>query len=482
MYLKEIRNLLKLFVLLVMLQGCKNQDKTIDQVFEKMRQDPSELRLFMKEMPKGGDLHHHYSGSVFPDYLIKWAVEKDLYYNTKNYGLSFTAINKDYRKFSSIKDSRDFDKLKHVILRWWSITDYTPDFYPSHSLFFESFDKFWPALDQKYKEGFMSLRNRAIDEHVSYIETQLNSVKSSMNIDDLNKNYNDRLFTLGQQKNDEKTVLKLLGEIYDIFISRNAQKAVSEHNTKIEDYFNTLPLNDDSFTMRVQNVVYRFLPAVESFQNMVLGFMSADQSKYIVGVNILAPEHHESAMQNYWLHMIMFKFCHQKFPKVKYSLHAGELTQNLVLPEDLSHHIQWAIYLAGAYRIGHGVDIANEENATEILQYMSKEKIAIEINLTSNAFILNVKPKHHPVNLYFLKNVPITINTDDAGILRTDLSEQFVILANNFPNIKYAKIKEIVFNGIEYSFIKEPEIKMRLKNNLEKKFSVFEKQMIDNFK
>ncbi len=481
MYIKQTKVFLIFWVFLFAFVGCKNNQNSIEQVFEKIRKSPAELRLFMKEMPKGGDLHHHYSGSVFPTYLLKWAIEKDLYFNSKNYTLSYTPKNKDFLKLSTLIKSENFDYLKHNILRWWSITDYTPDFYPSHSLFFESFDKFWPAIDKNYDDGFMSLRNRAIDEHLFYIESQLNSVKSTMNITDLMKLYDDSLISLGQLKYNEKLILTILEEIYNNFITRNAQKDVSEHNLNIEKHFKNVPLDDDSFTMRFHNVVYRFLPPVQSFQNMVLGFMSANQSKYIVGVNILAPEHHENAMKNYWLHMVMFKFCHQKFPQVKYSLHAGELTENLVLPEELSHHIQWALKVGGANRIGHGVDIANEENATELLQFMAKEKIAIEINLSSNAFILNVKPSDHPLSLYLNNKVPITINTDDAGILRTDLSEQFVIFATHFPQINYAKIKEIVFNGIEYSFIKEPALKIKLKDKLEKEFSIFENKMVAAF-
>jgi hypothetical protein len=37
------------------------------------------------------------------------------------------------------------------------------------------------------------------------------------------------------------------------------------------------------------------------------------------------------------------------------------------------------------------VDLAYEENPYELLRYMAKNSIAIEINLVSNEFILNVK-------------------------------------------------------------------------------------------
>jgi histidinol phosphatase-like PHP family hydrolase len=63
------------------------------------------------------------------------------------------------------------------------------------------------------------------------------------------------------------------------------------------------------------------------------------------------------------------------------------------------------------------VDLAYEENPYELLRYMAKNSIAIEINLVSNEFILNVK-KAAILSLYKEFGVPIVISTDDAGILR----------------------------------------------------------------
>src|SRR4051812_24854431 len=39
-----------------------------------VRQQPSLLLQFLREMPKGGDLHNHLSGSVYAESYIRWAV------------------------------------------------------------------------------------------------------------------------------------------------------------------------------------------------------------------------------------------------------------------------------------------------------------------------------------------------------------------------------------------------------------------------
>jgi adenosine deaminase len=56
-----------------------------------------------------------------------------------------------------------------------------------------------------------------------------------------------------------------------------------------------------------------------------------------------------------------------------------------------------AVFQAGADRIGHGVDIAFETEALRTLDYMAAQKIAVEINLTSNEFILGVKDGSIPL-------------------------------------------------------------------------------------
>ena len=103
-------------------------------------------------------------------------------------------------------------------------------------------------------------------------------------------------------------------------------------------------------------------------------------------------------------------------------------------------------------------------------------KIAIEINLTSNEFILKVKENRHPFTLYKEFGVPIVISTDDAGILRTNLTEQYVLLAKRYPQVSYKDIKEYVYNSIRFSFIEESKVKEQVLDDLDYRFKKFEAQ------
>ena len=146
----------------------------------------------------------------------------------------------------------------------------------------------------------------------------------------------------------------------------------------------------------------------------------------------------------------------------------------LVQPEELTWHINAAVYTAGANRIGHGVDMAYEQNSYNLLRYMAKKTIPIEINLVSNEFILKVKENRHPLTLYKEFGVPIVISTDDAGILRTNMTEQYVLLAKRYKDITYTDIKQFVYNSINYSFIKDTSVKKQLLKNLDSRFKTFE--------
>ncbi|TXT32975.1 MAG: adenosine deaminase, partial [Chitinophagaceae bacterium] len=92
----------------------------------------------------------------------------------------------------------------------------------------------------------------------------------------------------------------------------------------------------------------------------------------------------------------------------------------------------------------------------------------------SNAFILNIKDSRHPILLYKSFGVPIVLSTDDAGILRTTLTEQYVLLAKKYTAFSYSDIKNIVYNGIRYSFIEDENVKKKLLKNLDERFRVFE--------
>ena len=236
-------------------------------------------------------------------------------------------------------------------------------------------------------------------------------------------------------------------------------------------------LDDGDFKVRFQTFVVRNDPRARVFSGLYSSFVTAGAGGKVVGANIVGPENRPVSMRDYGLHMRMFAFLKQKFPAVKLSLHAGELALGMVPPEGLQNHIREAVEIAGAQRIGHGVDVAHERDATSLLRLMREKKVAVEINLTSNEFILGVKGEAHPILLYRHAGVPFVISTDDSGVSRNNLSAEYVLYASRYRPT-YDMIKETAFNSIRLSFLSDAEKTAELAR-LTERFGKFEARIAD---
>jgi adenosine deaminase len=472
----------KIWLLLLVAASCAaNAQSPMDRYFERIRNNEVELSAFFSEMPKGGDLHNHFSGSIYAETYINYVVGQDyvINENTLEVRAMAPAEAKGWISFSKLNAQGLLPAYKQKLMQKWSVKDYNGVSYPSDKQFFETFSGFGVANNtiDRWEAGLLELKQRAKKENVSYIETMFTSIPCG-NLKIMDTGFNHRLEDAQNKRNEAQTTV-LLEQLYTQIEAKNVKAcAAAFNNDVVAALHNKLHIDDSTFTMRYQNYVVRVVPPVDVFKSLVLAFESANTSPLIVGVNIVAPEDNEVSMRDYWLHVQMFRFCHQKFPGVKYSMHAGELTLGLVKPEELTWHINEAVRTAGANRIGHGVDMAYEHNSADLLRYMSKNNIAIEINLFSNEFILKVKDDAHPISLYEEFGVPIVICTDDAGVLRSNLTHQYVLLAKRYKNISYEEIKHFVFNSIDYSFIEEDAVKEKLKAQLRTDFRHFEKEVL----
>ncbi|WP_338870980.1 adenosine deaminase [Spirosoma sp. SC4-14] len=450
--------------------------QTVNAYFETIRDNHAALTAFFSQMPKGGDLHHHYSGSIYAETFISYAIEHDYFINRKTLKVSDKQLSDDWVTFSTLRREGTLADYRQKLFQKWSVKDYNHVDYPSDKLFFETFSNFGIVSRADLDKGLLEIKNRAIKENVSYIETLFVNVPCETELGELTAFAK----TLRNQQTSHDTVacLNLLDSLYTIIKANGIREcAVTYNREKLARLHHDLNIDDARFTMRYQSYVIRTLDPIELFKSMIAAFESATDSPLVVGVNLAAPEDNEVAMSDYWLHMVMFRFCHTKYPSVKISLHAGELALGLVKPEELTWHISSAVHLAGANRIGHGVDIPYEANCYDLLRYMHQQKIAVEINLFSNEFILKIKDDKHPISLYNDFGVPIVICTDDAGVLRSNLTDQYVLLAKRYKWVSYTDIKRFVFNSITYSFIEEESVKKALLADLNQRFIRFEKSI-----
>jgi adenosine deaminase/adenosine deaminase CECR1 len=193
-------------------------------------------------------------------------------------------------------------------------------------------------------------------------------------------------------------------------------------------------------------------PREEVFASLVFAFELVRADERVVGLNLVFPEDAPRSLQNYDEHMRMLDFLWRQNPGTNISLHAGELTLGLVPLRDLRSHIRSAVEVGHARRIGHGVSIAYEDNAFNLLRSLAQRRTLIEINLTSNEQILGVQNEDHPFIDYWNYGVPVTLSTDDEGVARSDLTNEYVMAARRY-NLSYENLKTLARNSVAYSFL-----------------------------
>ncbi|MBL8481888.1 MAG: hypothetical protein JNJ60_06830, partial [Rhodocyclaceae bacterium] len=196
----------------------------------------------------------------------------------------------------------------------------------------------------------------------------------------------------------------------------------------------------------------RTFQPMQVFAQFLYGFELARADRRVVGLNLVAPEDNPVALRDYGLQMRMLQFLGKLYPEVPLALHAGELKLGLVPPEHLRFHIRAAVQVAGARRIGHGVDVLNEDNAADLLADMKKRDVAVEICLSSNDVILGVAGAEHPFPDYLTAGVPALLASDDEGVSRIDLSNEYQRAALTYK-LTYRQLKDLSRNSLRYSFL-----------------------------
>jgi hypothetical protein len=210
-------------------------------------------------------------------------------------------------------------------------------------------------------------------------------------------------------------------------------------------------------TVRWLQQVSRTMSPARVFAASLFGALLQKAEPRVVGIDFVAPEDDPNALANYTAQMHMLDYLHSKMPTTNISLHAGELTMGLVRPEDLLFHIRQAVELGHAKRIGHGVDIMYEDDPFSLLRKMAQQRIAVEINLTSNAQILGVSGADHPFPLYRAAGVPTVLSTDDEGIERIDRTHELQRAVTTY-NLDWTTLVGLERNTLEYAFVAGPSL------------------------
>jgi hypothetical protein len=204
--------------------------------------------------------------------------------------------------------------------------------------------------------------------------------------------------------------------------------------------------------VRHQAEVRRGFQPVQVFAMLVWAFEQNAADPRFVGVNLVQPEDWHVPVRDYDLHMRMLEYLHARNPDVRIALHAGELTLGQVPPEVLGTHIPKALAQGHASRIGHGTDVVYHPRPFELMAEMKRRDVAVEIALSSSDAILGVRGDRHPLRSYLRAGVPVVLATDDEGVARSDLTNEYLRAATEH-GLGYRELKRIARDSLRHAFL-----------------------------
>lgn len=487
-------------------QNNENAPASFAERFESLRNDPSQatrLAALLSALPKGGELHSHLSGAVTVDELLQIADQKD-------YRLAFTpngtefcgfaygnlyheGFNPDvapkgctvlvppnapqfvYRTVSEVKgNAAQLSSVHDVLTIEHSEIDGERSDFKQFNRVFNALDKLTDNPDVM-GELVASIMTDAYENKVSYIELMLNPIGR------------DRV---GYDKNNALAEVNVpIAETLNI-ISRAIDRTNTSLRTRWIREGRYLPpeLKPGEWPSSwLQPVEVRVIMQGKRIEFARMGDQAGSSSPTgtkISAIECTGPKNCPSRLeQGYYLASIQYmnlvvgmdivglpekdynpgrssnlqfgpelRRLRGRYGDASIKLHAGETEEQARYP-----HIEEAITL-GASRLGHAFSFSVDPKAQRAL---CGHRIPIEISLTSN-YRLNLVNDvvDHPFPDFFrgttcgMKGIyfPVTLNTDNAGIFQTNMTNEFSLAVKTF-NLTWDETKLLALNSLVYGFM-----------------------------
>ena len=416
-------------------------------------QSPLALRAFLEQFPKGADLHVHLSGAVYAETFIRDAAEDGLCVDPAALKFAKPPCAGKLVPASALSGNMTpanqdlYDKLIDA----FSLRSFVP--MPSlsgHDQFFSTFDRFSGLKGIHTGEWVDEIAARSAAQNQQYLELMETPPFGHAAQIAHEIGWSPDLPALRQKLLDH-------GLMNEVAADRDEVRSAEAQRRQIEHCGTPQAAPACQVEIRYIYQVLRGFPPEQVFAQTLLGFETIPQTMDahepgFIGINFVMPEDGYISMRDYTLQMKMLDYLHSVYPRVPISLHAGELAPGLVPPEGLRFHIRQAVELGHAQRIGHGVDVMYEDNAAGLLRELAAKHVMVEINLSSNEGILDVKGDEHPFPIYRLNHVPVALSTDDEGVSRIDITHEYVRAAIDY-NLTYQDLKQLARTGMEHNFL-----------------------------
>ena len=405
-----------------------------------------QLHQFLYEMPKGGDLHHHMSGSGFAE----WWLELALLAKTDGY-VYYTKVK--------LNNCREYGGQAFKTT-------------PYHLMFQTVVHHSWQALPECERDEYLPLSELSDKQKTAW----MNSIR-------LDKPYEGReefFETHWQRLGDLTANPYLRGDL----IQRNFQAFADEGLIYVEPQVSAfgyrepdgtpVPPDDVAAMLRLrlaksdvkatgmkygfQQAILRFLPNAEAALEEAYRFVSENEP--YVAVNMVGREDDDKGHPLRFLSTL--RELRHKYNNVRLSIHAGEV-------DEPNYHVRDTLLL-GADRIGHGLNLITDADTMRLMRH---GPYMVEINLISNLMLgYYADYSQHPFPEYLRIGIPVALSTDDRGMWDSTMTDEFYVAVTEF-NLSWTEVKRLSENSLRYAFV-DKTVKNDLLETFQRRISKFE--------
>ncbi len=417
-------------LLLIMLPGLVLPVSVSADWFEDFKTEATneQLHQFLYEMPKGGDLHHHMSGSGFSEWWfdLALAAKSDgyVYYtkvklnNCRDYGWQSFKTTPYHLMFQTIQESAwkvlpECERDEYLLLSelnevqksaWMNSFRLDKDYEGRHEFFETHWQRLGDLVANPYLRGELILRNfqAFADEGLIYVEPQVTA--------------------FGYKQSDGTPISP--DDVAVILRERLAKADIKA----------------TGLTYRFQQAILRFLPNAEQALEEAYRFVSENEP--YVAVNMVGREDDDKGHPLRFLPTL--RALRHEYNNVRLSIHAGEVDE----PND---HIRDTLLL-GADRIGHGLNLITDADTMRLMRH---GPYMVEINLISNLMLEYYSDySQHPFPEYLRIGIPVALSTDDRGMWDSTMTDEFYVAVTEF-NLSWEEVKLLSENSLKYAFVEE---------------------------
>lgn len=420
-----------------------NNAYELDFIYDKNIKN-SKLYNFVKNIPKGADLHVHDMAVLPIDEFVDFCKgRKDV----------FVRVNKDTERCKIIGDLHFTEN-------------------PDEYIFLdEAIHKGILTKDILKQELCLSNSLKRKQKYDSWVKLQKNFSSIMLNFQDnkFNHDYHKYLFEYYYKNNIKHIELKIsfFGEKEDALESaRTIRDAYYEFKKEHEDFSVKLIGCSLKYKFIDEYIVDKLIEStLYVYENLEDDYDKENISKFLVGFDFINEE--DKSFSLYELKDKIFKI-KKKCPDLNLYLHAGESM-------DVNNNNVLDAHLLGCNRIGHAFNLYKFPN---LMHDIKNSNSCIEVCPVSNNVLGYCKDlRQHPAVEYLKRNIPIVLSSDDPAFFENaSLTDDFFAAIISW-DLEIDQIKKLILNSIEYSSL-DLKNKYLAKDIFERDFNDFINKII----